>query len=163
MSTTIKQKVGICLDCKDGKEKPLIAKRCRTHYWQHRAKVKNPKSAWKEEKRKELNVFFASQLLEVPKCCENCNEDLSYQKKAMPKSIIAHILPKRENGGFPKVATHPKNKMFLCLQCHHNYDDLGSDFAKQMKILPTIKQRFNEFKHLLTTSELQRIPEFLKN
>ncbi len=54
----VRIKTGICIDCSDGKEKPLIAKRCRTHYWQHRKAVKNPKTVWKEEKRKELKKFL---------------------------------------------------------------------------------------------------------
>jgi hypothetical protein len=68
MATSIKQKIGRCIDCpEDDPEKPLIAKRCKTHYWQHRAKLKNPKSAWKEEKRKEMKTFLSKPRKPIPK------------------------------------------------------------------------------------------------
>lgn len=58
-NSTIKQKVGKCLDCPEGSpEKPLIAKRCNTHYWTYRASVKTPKSEWKEVKRVEMKTFL---------------------------------------------------------------------------------------------------------
>lgn len=47
MNSTIKIKTGKCLDCPpDAPYRPLIAKRCQTHYRSYRAKVnaeKNPK------------------------------------------------------------------------------------------------------------------------
>lgn len=36
----MKQKTGVCRDCDNGLEVPIIAGRCRNHYWQHRAQVK---------------------------------------------------------------------------------------------------------------------------
>lgn len=40
-NSTIKQKVGICIDCpSNSKEQPLTAKRCSTHYWNYRASLK---------------------------------------------------------------------------------------------------------------------------
>lgn len=65
-NSTIKQKVGKCLDCPSSSpEKPLIAKRCQTHYRSHRAKISQEKkakreetAAWKEKKRKEMNTFL---------------------------------------------------------------------------------------------------------
>jgi len=67
-NSTIKQKVGKCLDCpEDSKEQPLIAKRCRTHYWQHRKEVKNPKSEWKEQKRTEMKTFLSKPRKPIPK------------------------------------------------------------------------------------------------
>ena len=38
--SSIKQKWGICKDCNNDKEVPLIAGRCQHHYWQHRRDVK---------------------------------------------------------------------------------------------------------------------------
>ena len=54
MNTTIKQKLGICTDCNDGKQKPLTAKRCLFHYQKFRAE----QNAWKKEKRAEMNGFL---------------------------------------------------------------------------------------------------------
>lgn len=40
-NSTIKPKIGQCIDCPPGTpEKPLTAKRCSTHYWNHRASLK---------------------------------------------------------------------------------------------------------------------------
>lgn len=40
-NSTIQVKKGICKDCPVGsEEKPLIAKRCSTHYWNYRASLK---------------------------------------------------------------------------------------------------------------------------
>ncbi|QNS40152.1 hypothetical protein H0S70_06985 [Chryseobacterium manosquense] len=54
MNTTIKQKLGICTDCNDGKQKPLTAKRYLFHYQKFRAE----QNAWKKEKRAEMNGFL---------------------------------------------------------------------------------------------------------
>ncbi|WP_312394799.1 hypothetical protein [Chryseobacterium sp.] len=40
-NSTIQNKKGVCIDCPPGSpEKPLIAKRCSTHYWNYRASLK---------------------------------------------------------------------------------------------------------------------------
>lgn len=61
-NSTIKIKTGKCLDCLENAPfRPLIAKRCQTHYMIYRAELnakKNPKTEWKTEKRKEMNAFL---------------------------------------------------------------------------------------------------------
>lgn len=61
-NSTIKTKTGKCIDCPSGtNEKPLISKRCQLHYKVFRAESnakKNPKTEWKSEKRKEMNIFL---------------------------------------------------------------------------------------------------------
>lgn len=187
------QKSGVCGLCKGSKPKPVTGKfyfdsegnittdkhkaetlqsfgLCQSHYWEQNNKKNLKKNKTSEkgkdkiEFKKDLNVFFASQLLEIPDKCENCPNSIVYFRanKNMWRSLIAHILPKRLNYGFPVVATHPQNKIFLCPECHGNYDNLGSDFAKKMPALPLMRERFNTFKHLLSESELQRVPEYLK-
>lgn len=37
-NSTIKQKKGICTECGDGKDKPLISGMCQTHYWASKRK-----------------------------------------------------------------------------------------------------------------------------
>lgn len=159
----MKAKKGKCVDCPSGTpEKYLIAKRCEFHYKLHRNKVNAGKkhNVEKREYKKELNVYFANQILITPKRCEECGADLSYWKNSMPRAIIAHILPKSK---FKSVATHPKNKMFFCPSpCHADFDNKGEDFAKTMKSLPLMRERFEEFKNLLTSQELARVPKYLK-
>ena len=157
----MKRKTGKCIDCPpDAPATYLIAKRCQKHYWIHRKKVNQDKP---KKERPDLKTYFANQILQIPTKCEECGADLTYWKKQMPKAIIAHILPKRVTGGFPSVATHPANRMFFCpTPCHADYDNKGNDHALKMKSLPIIRERFDIFKGLLTESELQRIPDFLK-
>ena len=64
----MKAKKGKCVDCPIGTpEKYLIAKRCEFHYKLHRSKVNAGKkhNVEKREYKKELNVFFASQIREI--------------------------------------------------------------------------------------------------
>lgn len=161
------KKKGKCVDCPpDASLKYLTAKRCGFHYPLHRKKVNAGKAhnVEKEQTKKDLNVYFASQILQITDCCENCGTDIRWmrQNKNFARSLVAHILPKRKMGGFPTVATHPKNRFFACPDCHGGYDNQGSDFAKKMPALPLLIERFNEFKHLLTRSEYERVPDFLK-
>lgn len=168
--STIKTKIGCCPICANGKQIGLLGGFCQTHYWKNQAEKKKAKNkangtdAEKKKKLKDLNVFFASQLLHVPETCENCSESLLYLKHStMKKAIIAHILPKREIGGFPEVATHPQNRLFLCLNCHGDFDTKGEEFAVKMKAFPLILERFEKFSHLISEANKQRLPAYLKN
>ena len=148
------KKKGVCVDCNC--ERLIYSKkRCQECYWKNNAKEneakkkKNGKTAEKKKTAKEMNLFFASQIPEIPDCCENCGDSLRWQKQNNFKSIIAHILPKRKVGGFPSVATNPNNRVFLCLICHHNMDDLGKDFVLKMNCFDLIIERLRKFVHLI--------------
>ena len=163
----MKAKKGKCVDCPSGTpEKYLIAKRCEFHYKLHRNKVNAGKkhNVEKREYKKELNVFFASQILQIPATCENCKTDIRFWRndKRFSRSLVAHILPKRKIGGFPSVGTHPKNRVFLCPTCHTDFDNKGAEYAEKMPALSIMRERFNEFKDVLTKSELERVPKYLK-
>lgn len=54
MRSSIKQKSGTCIDCTDGKEKPITAKRCQLHYRIYRAE----QSEFKKQKPAEMNAFL---------------------------------------------------------------------------------------------------------
>lgn len=158
-------KVGKCIDCApDAPAKPLIAKRCEFHYKIHRNKVNAGKKHNVEKKafKKDLNVYFASQILQIPATCENCGCDIRWQREKHPRALVAHILPKRKQGGFPAVATHPKNRVFLCITCHTDFDNKGAEYAENMRCLPIMRQRFEEFKNCLTAHDLERVPNYLK-
>ena len=152
-------KVGKCIDCApDAPAKPLIAKRCEFHYKMHRNKVNAGKKHNVEKKafKKDLNVYFASQILQIPPCCEECGDDIRYWRDKNPRMLVAHILPKRKSGGFPSVATHPLNRVFLCPNCHTNMDNKGKEFVEKMKVYPIMIERLQSFydavkeKHLIS-------------
>jgi len=128
---------------------------CQSCYWKDNEKKNtekkknNGKAKEKSKTIKDLNVFFASQIPEIPNDCENCGGSLKWQKQNNFKSIIAHILPKRPVGGFPSVATHPKNRMFLCLECHGNMDNKGKEWVQKMNCFDLMIERLKEFVHLI--------------
>lgn len=158
-------KTGKCLDCpQDAQEQPLIAKRCQRHYWEHRAKInaKKPKAKAKFERAKTLGVFFANQTLTMPLNCEECNALLPKSPDWLRRACIAHILPKREIYGFPSVAIHPQNKIFLCPDCHTNMDNLGVDRILKMKTLPIMQERVKKLIECLKPAELNKLPEHFK-
>lgn len=162
----MKVKTGACIDC--GNSGGLIARRCQSCYWKYRRKVKKEspaerlKIANKGKAKKELDIFFASQILNIPTYCEECGTNLTGWRSINPKAIIAHILPKRKTYGFPSVATHPQNRMFFCVPCHTDFDNKGSDHIAKMKSLPVMRERLKEFRDRLTESEKERIPEPFK-
>lgn len=157
----IKRNKGVC--CIENCKRPIYSKKmCQDHYWKDNAKKKQEKkkangtAAKKQKTAKELNIFFASQIPEIPECCEECGDSLRWQKMNNFKSIIAHILPKRKDGGFPSVSTHPKNRMFLCLICHTNMDNKGKDYVLNMNCFELMIDRLKEFVHLV--KEKQKLP-----
>ena len=165
---SLPKKEGVCVGC-NCKRFIYAKKRCEPCYWANNRKEKAEKNKanGKTDEKKNivdgLNVFFASQVPEIPECCEECGASLKWQKQNNFKSIIAHILPKRKTGGFPSVSTHPKNRMFLCLICHGNFDNKGADFAPTLQSFDLMCERFLEFENLLSESDKQRLPFYFKD
>lgn len=160
----IKQKTGGCKDCPKGSGPvPLIAGRCQFHYWQYRSKVNasKPKNKAKEVQKQVFGTFFASQMLTMPKYCEESGKLLPTSPAWLKKACVAHILPKRADHGFPSVAIHPLNRIFLHPDIHTNMDNSGFEYMKNMKALPIIKERIKAFYHLLTEKEKNKVPDFL--
>lgn len=160
----IKQKQGKCIDCPpDSGDVPLIAKRCQYHYWRHRGNLKKGSAGKqaKEARAGELKVFFASQSLTFPEFCEESGQRLPKEPAWLKKACIAHILKKRADFGFPSVATHPSNKIFLHPDIHANMDNLGESYILKMKSLPLMKERVKILLSFLTTEELNRVPDYL--
>lgn len=151
----IKQKIGICIDCyanweeegshddKQPKMAPLTAKRCRNHYWAYRAKVNAGKSSNKAKMQvKKVNgAYLAKDAIPFPLYCEESGVPLPQSPLWMKRCCKAHILAKNANHGFPSVAIHPKNMIFVHPDVHANMDRLGEIFILKMKMLPVIRDR----------------------
>lgn len=162
----IKPKEGACEVEGCTYEGVLIAKKCKTHYWKHRASVKKKspskslKSSENKNNRRELEDWFERQIKNIPTHCEECGVNLGGWRQYAPRTIIAHILPKRASfGGFPKVATHEENRMFYCPDCHFKYDNKGWSYAQTMKSYQLLLDRLSKFIGELTEKEISRLPE----
>lgn len=154
----IKQKVGQCIDCEPGPDKPLIAKRCNFHYWKYRNSLKPPAED-KFQDKKLMDIWFAEQVNQLPKCCENCGEPLIQFAPWAAKAYIAHIVPKRL---FISVKRHPLNRMFLCLICHTNYDNWGDgDKISSMPVFGLLVERFMTFRSSIADDEWKHLPGYL--
>jgi hypothetical protein len=159
--SSIKPKKGQCIDCTpDAPEQYLTAKRCKTHYWQHRSSLSasKPVKTDKNAQKKALDLWFANQIKVMPKQCENCNEYLNPYAPWGARAYVAHILPKRL---FDSVKIHPMNRMFLCIHCHTDFDNKGEQYALRMPALPIILERFMQFLHNIHNDELRLLPNYL--
>lgn len=125
--------------------------------------VVKPVSDEEKKRRNDLNVFFASQALQIPDRCENCGERLHATDHLERRAMIAHILPKSPNSGFPEVAIHPQNKMFLGPRCgcHPAWDNGDSNDRKKMACYSIALERFELFKHLIPDNKLPKAYTYL--
>jgi hypothetical protein len=158
-------KQGICIDCgPDSKPTYLTAKRCKNHYWKHRAEVNAAKRKDKPEvndllgEKKALNSWFATQISMMPKYCENCGDYLNQYAPWGARAYVCHIVPKAH---FETVKLHPLNRWFGCIQCHGDYDNRGADKVAEMPVIKIVQDRFNKFSHLLNDDEFKRLPIYL--
>ncbi|MFN0254493.1 hypothetical protein [Pedobacter ureilyticus] len=95
----------------------------------------------------------------MPRECENCGDYLSPYNVIGQRAYIAHIVPKRH---IESVMVHPLNRMFLCVDCHTNYDNwLNKDIVK-MSCWPIAVSRFDKFKHLIERDEYKHLRECFK-
>lgn len=179
-NSTIKQKIGICALCSDGKEKPLTKKLCSAHYWQS---IKLKSAAKQQEKEEvenkiretfknlakkdngELQRWFEERHKEMGGKCLHCS-GLSSKGASQYKCSIAHILPKRL---FKSVATHPLNWIELCFwgnSCHTNFDNYMLDIT-ELNCFDLVVERFIAMYPSIDKKERRYIPgvllEYVKN
>lgn len=160
----MERKLKICSDC--GKPSilwrsiPKLCKDCANKPKNKKNKIIIDVKGREGSKQHQLNVFFASQTLQMPLNCENCNEPLNAFSLWQKRCVTAHILPKSL---FESVALHPQNRTFIGVNCgcHNSWDNKGSADRKAMKVYPTAIERFNAFKTLLNQSELQKAKKYL--
>lgn len=95
-----------------------------------------------------LKAFFDYHIGRIKQnpACMNCGGALQGIK-----AEVAHVLPKRVNGGHPELATHLDNAVYLCFwgnNCHARFDDLAK--KKEMPIFARAKKIAEKLKPLTT-------------
>ena len=103
---------------------------------------------------------IAMRELAVTKKCQECG---GFIPSGFYRHAIAHILQKRKEYGFPSVATHPSNRLFLCAGngCHQIYDS-SWEAASKMKVWPLAVIAFVEMYPFIDPSEHKNIPDILR-
>jgi hypothetical protein len=134
-------------------------------YWQQRQQLKlqgkKPEGVKKTERREKAQ-FFADQLVNAPKYCENCKKPLAGTMAINPAAVVAHIIPKNPTSGCPSVAVHPDNRWFACGDCHTDYDNRGAEYVKAMPIFAELKRRVSLFYDKIAQAERRRVPQYFR-
>lgn len=162
--SSIQPKKGQCIDCESGLDKYLTADRCQFHYWKHRKTIKDAEAKRKginidkQAQKKALDLWYAAQISKMPARCENCPEPLIMFAPWAARAYIAHIVEKRN---FKSVMTHPLNRVYLCIQCHSNYDNWSEVKVQQMPVIKTCMERFVQFVGDIAGEEMRFLPGWL--
>lgn len=149
---------------RDPNTREIIQESCCQSCMKREPIKSKPKYLTEEEvqRKKELNVFFASQTLVMPNNCEECGHKLDKSSTFALRAQIAHILPKSI---FKSVATHPQNKMFLCCfngcYSHAKFDNGDAKTRQSMKVYDLAIERFRSFENELTEAEKIKANKYL--
>lgn len=122
-----------------------------------RSERKKANSNPEKERKERLKIFFEEKIQNRPERCQNCNFPLLDSMFPQPRTIIAHILCKRN---FHSVETHDDNFIYLCSMCHNQMDLQNERFLKDSKLSGLIKERIQILIPLLTIDEVSKIPSY---
>jgi len=142
-NSTIKVKVGQCVDCTNGIDKQLIKERCQFHYNMHRRK------SWKTQSKKQTPIkqtplkrnqkpikrvskkgqkmiqqdekFYQLCWDTMQHACEECDMQLKEQNGRFTwlKCWFSHIIVKKGNLDIRHIL---ENINILCLTCHQQWE-----------------------------------------
>jgi len=130
MNSTIKIKLGQCIDCPpDSKEQPLTAKRCNMHYWNYRASLKPVKI---KEIGKPIPKVSARQLERLAKYRKVRNEFMVNKKceANLQGCTIKATDLHHAKGKIGDLLTDKRFFKALCRSCH-SYIETHPNFAKE--------------------------------
>lgn len=171
-------KYGICVDCSDGIEKPLIAGRCKAyHYSIYRKKLILEKQKEKQKVRSLINskpnkellvkndkivdenleLWFRLQMNSNEKICDNCKMSLNHYQEKDWRGSQHHVL---EKSIFKSVMSNPINHLVLCRwKCHVLWHS-SMLVASKMPCFEKAKEIVTLLYPLLTDREKGRISEY---
>lgn len=127
--------------------------------------VKKKKTTNTEKlKMKQRTAFFEAMIKIAPKKCMETGKPLAGSMVINPRSIVAHILPKRDadKGGVPSMQYDKRNIIFLDQDVHTDMDRQGKDYVVKMKLYPLMKERVAEMWPEINAAERKNVPEYLK-
>lgn len=155
---------GDCPLCDKGvRTQPLIGGYCKAHFADPKAKFERTKPVkvadLKKIEVKTLKVWYDEQIKQIPAKCENCGCKITTPAGMTKRVHVAHIVPKKN---VKSVQTHELNRLFLCWQCHSEFDAKVGNEQSMMNIATVAKERFETFKHLIPDNELKHVADWLK-
>ena len=124
-NSSIKVKIGVCLMCDNGIEVPLIAKLCKNHYWQSRAKKREGEKTARQPIRK-VSRKQASRLRDYQKVRLEFLGDNPFCKVCGKRASDIHHKKGREGN----LLTNKSYFLAVCRTCHQ-YIELHPEWAKE--------------------------------
>lgn len=125
---------------------------------------KNPPTKKEKDKSKERNAFFQVMIARRPKNCQESGKPLIKSMAINPRSIVAHILPKRDvdKGGVPSMQYDERNILYLDQDVHTDMDRQGEAYITKMKLYPVMKKRVEEMWPEIPENERKNVPQYLR-
>lgn len=171
-NSTIQQKTGLCIDCNDGREKPITAGRCNNHYRTYRNLVSQQRVSQREAAR-ENKTIEEKDLSDLIKDCDilysrwlrmsSADKDGNCQcytcgKTVSWKSIdCGHYISRRETF----LRFDPRNTKPQCVSCNRMKDGNLSEYSQRLnKENPGITEILQEESNLVykfTRDELRQM------
>lgn len=131
-------------------------------YDRKQAKDRIKKTTIKHERKKNtaepLQEWYANAAaaLYLNPFCQECGARIS---PVYYGASTCHVLPKKIKYGFPSVATHPDNLLFLGAECgcHTKYDSSWAAAAK-MAVWPMALEKIKAMYDFIDEGELKNLP-----
>ena len=145
-NSTIKNKRGICPECRHGKETPLIGGKCSSHYWANKSKINREKRGIQEQKPRvtidklskkgqkvaaEDRKFFKQIWNERPHYSEISGKHLGEEYNPV---FFSHILSK---GAYTALRHEKGNILLMNFNEHENW---GNGDRRTLEFKTTFKR-----------------------
>jgi len=181
-NSLIADKYSLCVDCKDGIEKPTIAGRCKAYHYSIYRKLKiiekqKEKNKFRSlqhlpqnkvmlidngiKKNTDLELWFRMQMQANDKYCQNCGKSLYHYNDNDWRGSQHHIIDKSPLNGCPSVATHPLNHLVLGKWCCHSQWHTSFENASKMPVFSKAQEKFLLFERFIAPDELKKVNPYL--
>lgn len=124
-------------------------------------KIKEEQAMKDENGDTELQKWYRARMKVMGDRCNLCGCKVETKIYQYAIVSICHILPKRDNC-CPSVKTHPLNFITLCVDHHHQFDNITWEERETWGCWETIKERLIMMYDCLDKGELRHFPESVK-